>query len=126
MTSPEPMRRSVSESVSESEPTGESSTTCTGPVARLFLLLIAGYRRFVSPLLGPRCRFYPSCSQYAATAIRVHGAGRGLLLAVRRLLRCHPWNPGGIDHVPPPSAFKGSRRKASKASPTGVTECHIH
>lgn len=122
MTPPE----SVPRSAPVSTPTGESSTTSTGPVARLFLLLIAGYRRFVSPLLGPRCRFYPSCSQYAATAIRVHGAGRGLVLAVRRLLRCHPWNPGGIDHVPPPSATRGARRNGSKASSTGVIECHIH
>lgn len=104
-----------------------------GVVAQVFLVLIAGYRRFVSPLLGPRCRFYPSCSQYAATAIRVHGAARGVLLAVRRLLRCHPWNPGGVDPVPPAvprNAAKGSRaesaRKSSEASPTGVIECHIH
>ena len=69
--------------------------------ARVLLLLIGIYRRFISPLLGPRCRFYPSCSAYALEAIRVHGAGRGSWLAVRRLSRCHPFHPGGLDPVPP-------------------------
>ena len=68
------------------------------------LLLIAPIRLYqvaVSPLLGPRCRFYPSCSAYAVEAIRVRGPLVGPYLAARRLLRCHPWNPGGIDPVPP-------------------------
>jgi len=69
--------------------------------ASVLIGLIAGYRRFVSPLLGPRCRFYPSCSAYALEAIRVHGAARGTWLAVRRLSRCHPFHPGGLDQVPP-------------------------
>jgi uncharacterized protein len=68
---------------------------------RLILLPILAYQRLVSPLLGPRCRFYPSCSSYAVEAITVHGALRGSYLALRRLLRCHPWNPGGLDPVPP-------------------------
>ena len=53
-----------------------------------------------SPLLGPRCRFYPSCSQYALEAVRTHGSLRGSSLALRRLLRCHPWHAGGYDPVP--------------------------
>lgn len=69
--------------------------------AWLLITLISGYRRFVSPLLGPRCRFYPSCSAYALEAIQLHGAGRGSWLAVRRLGRCHPFHPGGLDPVPP-------------------------
>lgn len=69
--------------------------------AWLLIGLISGYRRFISPLLAPRCRFYPSCSAYALEAIRVHGAGRGSWLAVRRLSRCHPFHPGGLDPVPP-------------------------
>ncbi|MBV9094866.1 MAG: membrane protein insertion efficiency factor YidD [Streptosporangiaceae bacterium] len=72
-----------------------------GLPARLLIVLIAGYRRFVSPLLGQRCRFYPSCSQYALTAIAGHGAPRGLWLAITRIACCHPFHPGGYDPVPP-------------------------
>jgi uncharacterized protein len=61
---------------------------------------LAGYRRFVSPLFLPRCRFYPSCSAYALEAVQVHGALRGSWLAVARLGRCHPFHAGGIDPVP--------------------------
>ena len=68
--------------------------------ARLLMIPIIGYQRFISPLLGPRCRFAPSCSAYALEALRRHGAARGLWLAVRRLARCHPFNPGGYDPVP--------------------------
>jgi putative membrane protein insertion efficiency factor len=68
---------------------------------RPFLLsLIRLYQRWVSPLLGANCRFYPSCSCYAHEAIAKHGAIRGSLLAAWRLLRCHPWHPGGYDPVP--------------------------
>jgi putative membrane protein insertion efficiency factor len=69
-------------------------------VTRVFLLLIKGYQRFVSPLTPPVCRFYPSCSTYAADAIARHGPWKGGYLAVRRLLRCHPLHPGGYDPVP--------------------------
>jgi len=61
---------------------------------------IVAYQRVVSPLLGPRCRFYPSCSQYAKDAVLKHGLLRGISLAVRRIVRCNPWNPGGVDFVP--------------------------
>lgn len=68
---------------------------------RVVLLALVGlYRRLVSPLLPPACRFYPSCSAYAAEAVRRHGALRGSLLAVKRVGRCHPLRPGGIDPVP--------------------------
>jgi uncharacterized protein len=67
----------------------------------LLIGLITFYRWFVSPLLGQNCRFYPTCSSYALEAIRLHGALRGSWLAVRRIGRCHPWNPGGVDPVPP-------------------------
>ena len=63
--------------------------------------LLRVYRYGVSPLLGPRCRFYPSCSCYAEEAIDTHGALRGSWLTLRRLLRCHPFHPGGYDPVPP-------------------------
>ena len=72
-----------------------------GPVAWVLALLVRGYQLIISPWIAPRCRFYPSCSSYALTALRRHGALKGSWLAVRRLGRCHPWNPGGVDHVPP-------------------------
>lgn len=62
--------------------------------------LIRAYQLCVSPLLGPRCRFYPSCSSYALEALATHGAMRGSWLTLRRLGRCHPWHPGGFDPVP--------------------------
>ena len=68
--------------------------------ARVLVVPIRWYQRFISPMLGPRCRFAPSCSQYAVDALRTHGAARGLWLTVRRLARCHPFNPGGYDPVP--------------------------
>ena len=68
---------------------------------RVLLSLIAGYRYFLSPLLGPTCRFYPTCSAYAKEAIETHGAVRGTWLAIRRILKCNPMHPGGLDPVPP-------------------------
>ncbi|HUO19124.1 MAG TPA: membrane protein insertion efficiency factor YidD [Steroidobacteraceae bacterium] len=59
------------------------------------------YQLALSPLIGPACRFYPSCSQYALEAVERFGVLRGAYLAARRLGRCHPWNPGGYDPVPP-------------------------
>ncbi|HEY6124428.1 MAG TPA: membrane protein insertion efficiency factor YidD [Steroidobacteraceae bacterium] len=63
-------------------------------------LLIRGYQLAISPLLGPRCRFYPSCSHYAIEAIETHGATRGVWLTAKRISRCHPWHEGGFDPVP--------------------------
>jgi uncharacterized protein len=74
------------------------------------LALLWVYQRFVSPALGPACRYYPSCSQYAVDAIRIHGPFHGPILAALRLLRCHPWAAGGIDPVPPRSAPRRARR----------------
>lgn len=70
-------------------------------LTRAVQLLIRVYQLGISPLLGPRCRFYPSCSHYAQEAIDTHGLRRGGWLALRRLSRCHPWHPGGFDPVPP-------------------------
>jgi putative membrane protein insertion efficiency factor len=67
---------------------------------RLLASLVRGYQRVISPLLPPSCRFYPSCSQYALEAITRHGALKGTWLAARRLVRCHPYHPGGFDPVP--------------------------
>jgi len=89
--------------------------------------LILAYRHVISPLLGPRCRFYPSCSSYGLDAVRVHGAAKGALLATARVCRCHPWNPGGVDHVPAKGAWKpepyvslerSARERTSDSSPT--------
>ncbi|MGY1770245.1 membrane protein insertion efficiency factor YidD [Blastococcus sp. SYSU D00813] len=81
-----------------------------GPVARALLAALGFYSRAVSPAFPPRCRFAPTCSAYAAEAVTVHGAGRGSWLALRRLLKCAPWHPGGYDPVPP-------RRAGGTAAP---------
>lgn len=67
----------------------------------LCMALIRIYQLTISPLLGPVCRFYPSCSHYGYQAFSRHGTLRGGWLTARRLVRCHPWNPGGVDPVPP-------------------------
>ncbi|MBO0870761.1 MAG: membrane protein insertion efficiency factor YidD [Micromonosporaceae bacterium] len=71
---------------------------------RVLLAPIVAYRRWVSPALPARCRFYPSCSAYALEAITTHGALRGVRLTIWRLLRCQPFHPGGYDPVPPPKS----------------------
>jgi len=73
------------------------------PLRGFLRLLIRAYQLGISPLLGPRCRFYPVCSDYALEAIEVYGALKGSWLALKRILRCHPWHPGGFDPVPPRS-----------------------
>lgn len=71
-----------------------------GIMAKMLLLPIYFYRYFISPLIGPRCRFYPSCSTYAVEAIKIHGALKGGYLAIKRILRCNPLSKGGEDPVP--------------------------
>lgn len=73
-------------------------------LAQLLMLLIRVYQRVLSPLLGPVCRFEPSCSRYAHECLRLHGAAKGSYLGIRRILRCHPWNPGGYDPPPAPGS----------------------
>jgi len=70
-------------------------------VKYLLMGLIKVYQWTISPLLGPVCRYYPSCSHYGYDAIRVHGAVKGSALTAWRILRCNPWSAGGVDHVPP-------------------------
>lgn len=69
-------------------------------LSRLLLLPIYFYRGYISPMTSPSCRFVPTCSEYAIGAIKKHGPFKGLYLAVRRLLRCHPWGGSGYDPVP--------------------------
>jgi hypothetical protein len=71
---------------------------------RMALALVRGYQLLVGPHLGGACRFEPSCSAYAAEALSTHGVGRGLLLAMRRVARCHPFGGSGFDQVPPRGA----------------------
>lgn len=75
--------------------------------SQLLVFLVRGYQLCVSPLLGPRCRFYPTCSQYAVESFQMHGAVKGMWLALRRVLRCHPAQAGGHDPVPPSHPHKG-------------------
>jgi uncharacterized protein len=95
------------------------------PAGRVLLVLLAGYRRFVSPLLGPRCRFYPSCSAYAVEAVQLHGAVRGSWLAIRRLGRCHPFHPGGLDFVPGSSQARGSGAGGSDSAAPDVADYEV-
>lgn len=69
---------------------------------KLLVWALRAYQLLLSPMLGQRCRFYPTCSNYAIEALRVHGTARGSWLAARRVCRCHPWHPGGVDLVPAP------------------------
>jgi len=78
-------------------------------MTRVLLALLHAYRRLLSPLLMPRCRFVPSCSAYAIEAVERYGARRGSWLAIRRVSRCHPLHPGGVDPVPS-SATPGAAR----------------
>ncbi|HEX2301052.1 MAG TPA: membrane protein insertion efficiency factor YidD [Pseudonocardiaceae bacterium] len=87
------------------------------PVARALLAAVGFYQRAISPALPPRCRFQPTCSAYAAEALAVHGAGRGSWLALRRLLKCAPWHPGGLDPVPPARASSPATARPVPSAP---------
>ncbi len=83
----------------------------------LLLALLRGYKLAISPLLGQRCRFYPSCSDYARDAIQYHGAARGAYLAAKRVCRCHPLSAGGVDLVPEADPFKSVTSFVASISP---------
>jgi putative membrane protein insertion efficiency factor len=93
-------RSTPAQPASEIMSTARPEVSEIGVAARVLLAAIRFYRAFVGPLLGPRCRFYPSCSAYGLEAIAVHGALRGSWLTIRRIGRCHPFHPGGLDPVP--------------------------
>lgn len=90
--------------------------------ARVVIGALVLYRRLISPLYPPSCRYYPSCSSYALTAVRRHGLVRGSWLALRRLARCHPWALGGVDDVPPAR----SRGTQVPTAACGRTDAHGH
>lgn len=91
--------------------------TRRAPVRRALLAAVGFYSRAISPALPPRCRFYPTCSAYAAEAIERHGAARGSWLAVRRILKCAPWHPGGVDPVPGTAGTSEAVHASSTAVP---------
>lgn len=78
----------------------------TAPIRYLLIGLIRGYQFVISPLIGPRCRFIPTCSNYAIEALKVHGVAKGSWLTFKRLLKCHPLHGGGFDPVPPAHNIK--------------------
>ncbi len=119
-----------------SAPGRDRAVPGTGRASRALVGIIRLYQRLLSPLLGPRCRFAPSCSSYAAEAVRRYGAWRGSGLALRRLAKCHPFHPGGFDPVPSVSPSVGRpnglglvERTAyedltrSSTSPAGAKRC---
>ncbi|TFV62237.1 UNVERIFIED_ORG: membrane protein insertion efficiency factor YidD [Bacillus sp. AZ43] len=87
------------------------------------LAVIRFYSRAISPALPPRCRFYPTCSAYAAEAIGLHGALRGGWLALHRLVKCAPWHPGGVDFVP---AADGGTGRPARSSSTAASQSPHH
>jgi putative membrane protein insertion efficiency factor len=89
---------------------------------QLLIWLLKGYRFAISPLYGQVCRFYPTCSAYALEAVTQHGALRGSWLAARRVGRCHPWNPGGYDPVPPPRGADLPTPSAESPASAGPTQ----
>lgn len=76
------------------------------PIRYSMIALVRVYQLCLSPLVGPRCKFYPSCSEYSVRALAVHGAVKGLLLSVARICRCHPWQAGGVNPVPPAGSWR--------------------
>jgi putative membrane protein insertion efficiency factor len=96
-----------------------TAATRRRPVRRALLAVIRFYSQAISPALPARCRFYPSCSAYAAEAVARHGAARGSWLALRRLAKCAPWHPGGVDLVPaaPPGTPDPDGASSTAADP---------
>ena len=108
----------------------------TDPLSWLLIQPIRVYQSVVSPLLGPRCRYAPTCSQYAVEALAVHGPVKGLLLGAWRLVRCNPWSHGGVDHVPPRGRWRSEpwvppedwagNAEIERPVPMGLSEAPAH
>lgn len=99
---------------------GEPRSVLTVPLVWLIRL----YQQTFSRILGPVCRYYPSCSAYGVTALERHGLLRGTWLTVTRVLRCHPWAAGGVDHVPPRRDATAPHERAPHTPPTPVSDAH--
>ena len=84
------------------QPRVDAPASRPSPLARVLMALVGLYQRTALLRTTPRCRFHPTCSQYAVDSLRVHGAVRGTWHALARIARCHPWHPGGLDPVKPP------------------------
>jgi putative membrane protein insertion efficiency factor len=96
-------------------------------LAAPLVFLVRVYQRLISPLLPPSCRYYPSCSEYAVTALQRFGPLKGTWLAARRLGRCHPWSPGGVDHVPArPGEVLDELGRSRPANPDHPRTLHTH
>lgn len=93
---------------------------------RVLIWLLRGYQLAISPFLGANCRFYPSCSNYALEAIAQHGTLKGGILAARRLAKCHPWHPGGVDPVPGKAPGNAAATAANEQSDPALRrgDCH--
>src|SRR6202049_2271111 len=96
------------------------------PAARALLLAVRVYQAFFSALMPSACKFYPSCSQYAAEAVRIHGARRGSWLALRRVSRCHPFTPGGVDLVPDAADFSSEPKSSEGSAGRGKGDLFCH
>lgn len=90
----------MSATITDPRTEGTEPRTAGYYLALPLIWAVRAYQLLISPLLGPSCKFYPSCSAYALTALRRFGPLKGTWLAARRLFRCHPWSHGGVDHVP--------------------------
>lgn len=86
--------------MSVSESNQDKTSTHTPWLSLPLIGVIRGYQLFISPILGQNCRFHPSCSCYATDALKQHGLAKGSMLAIKRISKCHPMHPGGVDHVP--------------------------
>src|SRR5260221_7070653 len=93
--------------------------------ARALLFAVRAYQAFFSALMPSACKFYPSCSHYAAEAVRIHGARRGSWLALRRISRCHPFTPGGVDLVPDATDFPDEARSRTSLTACGKTQIFV-
>lgn len=100
----------------------ETPATPSSLPARFLLFLISAYRRWISPLTGPRCRYYPTCSSYAASAITDLGALRGTVVAAWRVMRCNPLSSGGFDHLEDRKLFRRTPPTKPSATRPEVTQ----